>query len=76
LAVTSPLHHNLTKSSRPDRGSSPEIRGDVDGLYDDWFVETCAEWVLPYIGDLLGVQGLRPVPGAPGLRAVTGDGVP
>ena len=43
-------------------------RDDVDGLYADWFVETCAEWVLPYIGDLLGVQGLRPVPGAAGLR--------
>lgn len=39
------------------------LRGDVDGLYDDWFIETCAEWVVPYIGDLLGVQGLRTVPG-------------
>ena len=19
---------------------------DVDGLYDDWFIETCAEWVV------------------------------
>ena len=44
-----------------------------DGLYDDWFVETCAEWVLPYIGDLLGVQGLRPVPGASGLRALVAN---
>ena len=39
------------------------LRGDVDALYDDWFIETCAEWVVPYIGDLLGVQGLRTVPG-------------
>jgi hypothetical protein len=39
------------------------LRQDVDGLYDDWFVETCAEWVVPYIGDLLGIQGLRAVPG-------------
>ena len=50
-----------------------QLRGDVDGLYDDWFVETCAEWVLPYIGDLLGVQGLRPVPGASGLRALVAN---
>lgn len=50
-----------------------QLRGDVDGLYDDWFVETCAQWVLPYIGDLLGVQGLRPVPGASGLRALVAN---
>ncbi len=49
------------------------LRDDVDGLYDDWFVETCAEWVLPYIGDLLGVQGLRPVPGAAGLRKLVAN---
>ncbi|MGH2475881.1 MAG: phage tail protein [Candidatus Limnocylindrales bacterium] len=36
---------------------------DIDGLYDNWFIETCEEWVVPYLGDLLGVQGLRPVPG-------------
>src|SRR5947209_1455514 len=23
-------------------------------LYDDQFIETCAEWVIPYIGDLIG----------------------
>lgn len=38
------------------------LRDDVSGLYDDWFIETCAEWVVAYLGDLLGVQGLRPVP--------------
>jgi hypothetical protein len=27
-------------------------------LHDDQFVETCAPWVLPYIGDLLGITGL------------------
>ena len=36
---------------------------DIDGLYDNWFIETCEEWVVPYLGDLLGVQGLQPVPG-------------
>ncbi|MGC1310451.1 MAG: two-component regulator propeller domain-containing protein [Phormidesmis sp.] len=34
------------------------LEGDIDALYDDWFIETCAEWVVPYIGDLLGVQDL------------------
>lgn len=27
-------------------------------LYDDQFAETCASWVLPYLGDLLGIRGL------------------
>jgi len=37
------------------------LRDDVDQLYDDWFVETCSEWLVPYVGDLLGVRGLREV---------------
>jgi hypothetical protein len=39
------------------------LDADVDGLYDNWFIETCDEWVVPYMGDLLGVQGLAPIPG-------------
>ena len=31
------------------------------GLYDNWFIETCDEWVVPYIGDLLDVRGLLPL---------------
>src|SRR3954467_13776908 len=27
-------------------------------LYDDEFVETCASWVIPYIGDLVGASPL------------------
>jgi hypothetical protein len=30
---------------------------DIARLYDDWFIETCQEWVVPYIGDLLRVRG-------------------
>lgn len=26
--------------------------------YDDQFVETCAQWVVPYLGDLIGITGL------------------
>jgi hypothetical protein len=28
---------------------------DLAQLYDDLFIETCAQWVIPYIGDLIGV---------------------
>jgi hypothetical protein len=31
---------------------------DVEGLYDNWFIETCDDWVVPYLGDLVGVRGL------------------
>lgn len=30
------------------------LEDDLDRLYDDWFVETCAPWVVPYIADLIG----------------------
>ena len=39
------------------------LERDMDGLYDDWFIETCAEWVVPYIGDLLKVRNLHAVSG-------------
>ncbi len=31
------------------------LEADMDGLYDNWFIETVQEWVVSYIGDLLGV---------------------
>jgi hypothetical protein len=38
---------------------------NLDQLYDDLFIETCADWVVPYIGDLVGH---RPLAGrGPGL---------
>ncbi|WP_457580096.1 hypothetical protein [Ensifer canadensis] len=32
------------------------IERDIGRMYDNWFVETCEEWVLPYIADLLGYK--------------------
>ena len=29
------------------------LKEDISGLYDDLFIETCADWVIPYIGDLV-----------------------
>lgn len=34
------------------------IEADIEGLYENWFIETCEEWVVPYIADLLGVSSL------------------
>ncbi|MDN7179634.1 hypothetical protein M0D69_16890 [Caballeronia sp. SEWSISQ10-4 2] len=30
------------------------LEQDIAGLYDNWFIETCDDWVVPYIGDLIG----------------------
>ncbi len=35
-----------------------EIEEDLEQLQDDAFIETCAEWVIPYIGDLIGYRTL------------------
>ncbi len=43
-----------------------EVRGleeDIGGLYEDWFIETCDEWIIPYIADLLDIKDLHPLSG-------------
>ena len=37
------------------------LEADLDQLYDDQFIETCAEWVTAYIGDLIGYRPLHGV---------------
>jgi len=34
------------------------LEEDLEQLYDDQFIETCAPWVAPYIGDLIGYRTL------------------
>jgi hypothetical protein len=41
------------------------LEEDLAQLYDDIFIETCAEWVVPYIGDLVGARGIFVFPNAP-----------
>lgn len=40
------------------------LEENLDQLYDDLFIETCAEWVVPYIGELVGARGISTFPGA------------
>lgn len=35
------------------------VASGIEELYDDWFIETCAHWAVPYIGDLVGYRALR-----------------
>jgi len=39
-------------------GQTALLEEDLDQLYDDQFIDTCADWVIPYIGDLLGTSPL------------------
>ena len=31
------------------------LDADLAQLYDNWFIETCEDWAVPYLGELLGV---------------------
>jgi len=37
------------------------VEDDIAQLYENWFIETCDEWLVPYIGDLLGVRRLHSI---------------
>ncbi|HPE49914.1 MAG TPA: hypothetical protein PLS83_00300 [Methanothrix soehngenii] len=49
------------------------VEDDITGLYENWFIETCQDWAVPYLGDLIGY---RPVShaGGPG-DATTPEGI-
>jgi hypothetical protein len=32
------------------------VEDDIRQLYENWFIETCADWVVPYIGELIGYE--------------------
>lgn len=40
------------------------IEDNIDQLYNDQFIETCAPWVIPYIGDLIGYNSIYDVASA------------
>lgn len=44
------------------------VDADIGQLYENWFIETCQDWVVPYIGDLIGYQPLIKT-GEPGAGA-------
>jgi hypothetical protein len=44
------------------------LEENIEQLYDDQFIETCEEWVAPYIGDLIGYRPLHGVAAAVASR--------
>jgi hypothetical protein len=49
------------------------VQEGLDQAYDDLFIETCAEWVVPYIGDLIGANLLPSSQGTISQRAQVAD---
>jgi len=35
------------------------VEQDIAALYENWFIETCADWVVPYIGNLIDYQAVH-----------------
>lgn len=36
-----------------------EIHNNIEKLYNDFFIENCSDWAIPYIGDLFGKSYLK-----------------
>ncbi|HSZ02870.1 MAG TPA: hypothetical protein VK788_25470 [Terriglobales bacterium] len=45
------------------------VDADIAQLYENWFVETCQDWVVPYIGDLVGYTPLYDVGQPTGVQS-------
>jgi hypothetical protein len=41
------------------------VEDDIGRLYENWFIETCEDWAVPYIGDLIGHRAVHEA-GEPG----------
>jgi hypothetical protein len=50
--ATGPLRELLTRIGT----QVAVIRRSIDGLWADQYIETCADWVIPYLGDLIATQ--------------------
>ncbi|MBC6480830.1 MAG: hypothetical protein GDA56_26690 [Hormoscilla sp. GM7CHS1pb] len=35
------------------------LEADINNLYENWFIETCDMWVMPYIAELVGISDLK-----------------
>jgi hypothetical protein len=46
------------------------VEADIAQLYENWFIETCQEWVVPYIGDLISYQTVNGT-GEPGTGTIS-----
>ena len=43
------------------------VEEDIDRLYENWFIETCQDWAVPYIGDLVAYEPVAEAGGGTGF---------
>ncbi len=48
--------HSLRALLQVISGQVDVVEDDIERLYENWFIETCEDWVVPYIGDLIGYE--------------------
>jgi hypothetical protein len=51
----------LLALSRVLESQAMAIHGNMDALLDNWFIETCAQWLVPYLGQLVGIDDIHSV---------------
>lgn len=57
-------------------GELATVQTNLEELYNDLFIETCAEWVAPYLGELVGADRLKSaVPGGDNGRAYIANAI-
>ena len=56
-------------------GEFRHLEEDIGAMYDDWFIETCDLWVVPYIADQLGVRNLQDVEHIPSQRRLVANAI-
>ena len=49
------------------------VEADIARLYDNWFIETCEDWVVPYIAELIGYRPVSEAGRAGDPRGVEGS---
>lgn len=49
---------------------SQVIEDNIAQLYDSWFIEICPDWVVPYLGELVGYRPVQAA-GTPGISIGT-----
>lgn len=72
LLALLPVHH-VARDTLPDGTAGPlrallgavadeleVLERDIRRLHDGWFIETCEEWLVPYLAELVGVREVPP----------------
>jgi hypothetical protein len=62
--------YNLRAFLRVIEEQADVVEDDISRLYDNLFIETCEDWVVPYIGDLFGYLPLRNTGEPASMRSV------